>query len=92
MPLQKAIELNNQNHELNNQDHELYYNIAMAYRDTGQFNKSYENFINSLKIKQDNHSSFQNLVSLSLQLGHFELFQKMIYQRKNSINRLLQIL
>ena len=77
--LQKGI-------ELNNQDDELYYNIAMAYRDTGQFNKSYESFVNSLKIKQDNHSSFQNLVSLSLQLGHFELFQNKLYGELAKIN------
>ena len=58
----------------------------MAYRDTGQFNKSYESFINSLKIKQDNHSSFQNLMSLSLQLGHFELFQNKLYGELAKIN------
>ena len=77
--LQKAI-------ELNNQDHDLFYNIAMAYRDNGQFNKAYENFINSLKVKQDDRKSFQNLMELSLQLGHFELFQNKLFGKLAKIN------
>ena len=39
-----------------------------------------------IKIKQDNHSSFQNLMSLSLQLGHFELFQNKLYGELAKIN------
>ena len=59
----------------------LYYNLASAYRDIGQFNLSIESYLKSLVINNSNRKSLTHLIELLIQLDLFDKFDTTLFDK-----------